>query len=146
MAGFLGKAPFASDIGLFLEIAVTVLLFVGRFGFARRGRTRAHGFALASAVLLHFVSVLVIMIPSFVVSTSILFNGFSSPAIILTWIHVPLGLTVLAIGLFLVFEWQFRMPNSKCYKRLGLMRPLWLLWMFILILGYLIYLSIAIYS
>lgn len=146
MAGFLGKAPLASDIGLLLEITVTVALFVGRFGFARRGKTKAHGLALTFAVILHCISVPVIMIPSFAVSLSILFTNLLSPAIIITWIHVPLGLAVLAIGLFLVLEWRFQTPNVSCYRRVSLMRSLWLLWVFSLILGYLLYLAIAVYS
>jgi len=146
MAGFLGKAPGTSDIGLFLEIGVTVALLVGRFVFARKGRIRAHGFALTVAVVLHCISVPVIMVPSFAVSLNIFLANLLSPVVIITWIHVPIGVTVLVLGLFLVLEWRFRAPNLTCYRRTRLMRPLWLLWVFSLILGYLLYLSIAFFS
>lgn len=143
MVGFLGKAPWTSDIGLFLEIAVTVALLVGRFVFARKGRIRAHGFAVTVAVVLHCISVPVIMVPSFAGFLKGLITDFLSPAVIITWVHVPIGVTVLVLGLFLVLEWRFRAPNLTCYRRTRLMRPLWLLWVFSLILGYLLYLSIA---
>lgn len=143
MVGFLGKAPWTSDIGLFLEIAVTVALLVGRFVFARKGRIRAHGFAVTVAVVLHCISVPVIMVPSFAGFLKGLITDFLSPAVIITWVHVPIGVTVLVLGFFLVLEWRFRAPNLTCNRRTRLMRPLWLLWVFSLILGYLLYLSIA---
>jgi hypothetical protein len=146
MAGFLGKAPLTSDIGLILEIAVTVALIVGRFAYARKGRLRAHGFAVTIAVILHCVSVPLIMIPSFLGSLNALLTNLSSPAIIITWIHMPIGLAVLFLAIYLVVSWRFREVNATCYKRSGLMRPLWMLWIFSLFLGYLLYLSIAFFS
>ena len=145
MTGFLGKAPLTSDIGLFLEIVVTVALLVARFALARKGKTMAHGFVMTSAVVLHCISVLVIMIPSLGAALSFLFTNLS-PVTIITWIHVPFGLSVLISGLFLVIGWRFRTPNDSCRRRVSLMKPLWLLWVFSLTLGYLLYLSIALYS
>jgi len=146
MTGLLGKAPLTSDVALFIEIAVIVTLFVARFGLARKRRIRAHGVTAMIATALHTVTVLLVMIPSLLRSQNLLFNNFSSPAIILTWIHAPLGLLALIIGLYLVAEWRFRPPGATCYKRARLMRPLWLLWVLSVVLGLLIYLAIAIYS
>jgi hypothetical protein len=145
MAGFLGKTPLSSDIGLFLEVGVIATLLVGRFFFARKGKVISHGYTLTIAIVLHSISVLAIMIPSFARSIDILFTEFSSPAIILTWVHAPLGLLVLILGAYLVSEWRFKSPQATCYRRVKLMRPLWLLWMLSLAMGILIYLSIAIY-
>jgi uncharacterized membrane protein YozB (DUF420 family) len=145
MSGLFGKAPLTSDIGLLLEIGVIATLLIGRFIFARKGKVTSHGYTLTIAIVLHAISVLSIMIPSFARSTDILFTDFFSPAIILTWIHAPLGLLVLILGAYLVLEWRFKPPQDTCYKRVKLMRPLWLLWMLSLAMGILIYLSIAIY-
>ena len=145
MAGFLGKAPLTSDIGLFLEIAIIIALFVGRFKFARNKRFRAHGFTVTAAIGLHALTILLVMIPSFVVSLDILLKDFSSPAIVVTWIHAPLGLLVLILGMYLVSVWRFRPPDATCYKRARLMRPLWLLWVFDLVLGLFLYIAIAFY-
>jgi hypothetical protein len=145
MSGLFGKAPVTSDIGLLLEIGVIATLLVGRFIFARKGKITSHGYTLTIAIVLHAISVLSIMIPSFARSTDILFTDFFSPAIILTWIHAPVGLLVLILGAYLVLEWRFKPPQDTCYKRVKLMRPLWLLWMLSLAMGILIYLSIAIY-
>lgn len=145
MADFLGKAPLTSDIALFLEIAIIVALFIGRFKFARNKRFRAHGVAVTTAVALHAFTILLVMIPSFTVSLDVLFKDLFSPVMIITWIHAPLGLAVLILGVYLVSVWRFRPPGATCYKRARLMRPLWLLWVFNLVLGLLIYISIAFY-
>jgi len=146
MAVFLGKAPLTSDVGLLLEIAVTVALISGRFAFARKGRVRAHGFALTVAVVLHCISVPLIMIPSFLISLNVLLTNLLSPVIIITWIHMPIGLAVLFLAIYLVVDWRLREVSATCYKRSGLMRSLWLLWIFSLILGYLLYVSIAFFT
>jgi hypothetical protein len=145
MAGFLGKAPLTSDIALFLEIAIIVALFVSRFKFARNKRFRAHGFTLTAAVGLHALTILLVMIPRFV-TWDLLFTDFFSPIIIITWIHAPLGLAVLILGVYLVSIWGFQPPDATCYKRARLMRPLWLLWMFNLVLGLLIYVAFALFG
>ena len=144
MAGFLGKAPLTSDIGLVLEIAVLILLFVARYKLARSGKTVAHGCTVTVAFVLHSISVIVVMIPSFARSLDIFISDFFSPAIIATWVHVPLGFVVLILVAYLISEWRFQSPQVVCYRRVKLMRPLWLLWAFSVVLGILLYMSIAV--
>jgi len=143
MTGFLGKAPLTSDIALFLEIAIVIALLLGRFKLARKRRFAAHGYVMAFAVCLHAVSVLLVMIPSLAVSLDLLFTDFLSPAILITWIHVPSGALTLILGAYLIIEWRFRSVSATCQRRAKLMRPLWLLWIFSLILGLTIFASIA---
>lgn len=144
MVWFLGKAPLTSDIAFVLEIAVLIILVFGRFRLARKGRLVGHGASMMIAVVLHSISVFVVMIPSFAVSLSIL-GEFSSLAIIVTWVHVPIGLVALVSGIFLVTTWRFCPPEKSCYSRRRLMRPVFWLWVLSLALGILIYLAIAIY-
>jgi hypothetical protein len=144
MAGFLGKAPLTSEIGLVLEIAVLLLLFIARYKFARNGKTMAHGYTVAIALVLHAISVLAVMIPSLARSLTILISDFFSPAIIATWVHILLGFVALILGARLISEWRFQKPQATCYLRVKLMRPLWLLWTFSIALGILLYLSIAV--
>src|SRR4030067_2534165 len=141
MAGFLGKAPLTSDIGLVLEIVVLILLFVARYKFVRSGKTVAHGYTVTVALVLHAISVIVVMIPSFTRSLDILISDFLSPAIVATWVHVPLGFVVLILGAYLISEWRFQSAHVICYRRVKLMRPLWLLWAFSVVLGILLYMS-----
>ncbi len=145
MVGLLGRAPLTSDIAFFLEIVVFLVLIFGRFRFARRGKIRAHGLSLAGATAMHTISVVFIMIPSLARSLDLLFTDLSNPIIILAWIHIPLGLLTLILAIYIISRWRFQRSNSPCYGRVRLMRPLWLLWILSLILGFVIYASIAIY-
>ena len=146
MAGFLGKAPLTSDVALFLEIAIIIALFVGRYKFARNKRFRAHGLTVTAAVGLHALTILLVMIPRFIASWDLLFTDISSPTYLITWIHAPLGLAILILGVYLVSVWRFQDPDATCFKRAKLMRPLWLLWVFNLVLGLLIYIAFALYG
>jgi len=143
MTGFLGKAPLTSDIALFIEIAIVIALLLGRFRLARKKRFEAHGRVMTLAVILHAISVLLVMIPSLAVSLDLLFTDFLAPAILITWIHAPLGTLTLILGAYLIMEWRFRPVSVTCQRRAKLMRPLWLLWIFNLILGLIIYATIA---
>ncbi len=142
MAG-LGKAPLTSDIGLVLEIAVIVILIIARYRFARRGIFDKHGQLMAVAVGLHAVTLLLVMIPSLALSLTAFFRDFRNPAVLITWVHVPSGALTLILAFFLIVEWRFRSVSPSCYKRARLMRPLWWLWLFAMILGVLIFVIIA---
>ncbi len=146
MAGFLGKAPLASDASFFLELAVLAILIFAKYDLARTNRIRQHGVSLMIAVSLHVISVALVMIPSFARSINILFEEPSNLAVILTWIHIPLGGLALAFGLFLTFTWRLRPVSQTCFKRVSWMRPVFWLWTSSLVLGILIYLAIAFYS
>jgi hypothetical protein len=143
MSGLLGKAPLTSDIAFFLEIAVIIILFFGRFRLARKQRLVGHGYTMMLAVVLHACSVVLVMVPSLAISLDLLVTDLQNPAIIITWIHVPIGLTALILGIFLMTVWRFRPPATSCLKRKRLMRPLFWLWTLSVTLGVLIYLSIA---
>ncbi len=144
MAGFLGKAPLASDIGFLLEIAVTVALMIGRFSYARKRILVRHALVFTFAVSLHALSVAFVMIPSFARSFSFVIADLTDPVVITTLIHIPLGLFVLITAVFLISQWRFRPPDSSCYRRTRLMRPLWWLWLLSLAFGFSLYAVIAV--
>lgn len=146
MVGILGKAPLASDVAFFLEILVIILLFLARYEFAGRGRIRKHGYTMAVATSVHAISVLLVMIPSLARSLDFVIGEFFSPIIIITLIHIPTGSVTLVLGSYLVIKWGYRRSERTCYKSGGLMKPLWLLWLFSLALGFLIYVVIAWFS
>lgn len=146
MSGLLGtNAPITSDIALLLEIAVLIILFTSRFRFARGTKFVKHGYTMAAAVLLHGVTILLVMVPSFVLGFVLNPYGLSPFWLAILLIHVPAGLTAWVIGLFLVEEWMFRSGTQlKCMKRTRLMRPLFWLWVFSLIFGIALYAAYSI--
>ncbi len=146
MSGILGKAPLTSDIALFLEIIVVILLFFGRYQFARRTKTRKHGYTMAAATGIHLTSVLLIMIPSLARSLDVVVANFFSPIILITIVHIPTGTFTLVLSAYLLIKWGLNHSENSCYKRLKTMQPLWWLWIFSLVLGFIIYAAIAWFS
>lgn len=142
MTGFLGtNAPATSDIALLLEIAILIILFTSRFRFARGKKFVEHGYAMAAAVVLHAITILLVMVPSFAIFVPAL-GSLSAVWIIILFIHIPAGLVAWLTGLFLVLTWRFRSEAElTCMKRSRLMRPLFWLWVFALILGIALYAS-----
>jgi uncharacterized membrane protein YozB (DUF420 family) len=143
MPGLLGtKASVPADIALLLEIVILIILLVGRI-YVKRKELKRHGLIMATAVVLHGASILLVMIPSFgrfldVAAVDILSLGLVGVIIIL--VHVPLGLLAEALGILLVVQWRLRpSPEMACAKRRRLMQPLLGLWFFSLVLGIAIY-------
>jgi uncharacterized membrane protein YozB (DUF420 family) len=101
---------------------------------------------MAVVTALHASSVLLIMVPSLAKSLNLILSEFYNPAILITLIHAPLGASVIIVAIWLVSKWRFRHAIDSCYKRTKIMRSIWLIWIISLVLGYLVYLSIAIFG
>jgi len=143
MTGFLGtNAPATSDAALLLEIAILIILFTGRFRFARGKRFAGHGYVMMSAVVLHAITIFLVMTPSFVLGFLLSPGSLSPVWVVILLIHTLTGIIAWLTGLFLVVEWRFRSKISlPCARRRRVMRPLFWLWVFSLILGILLYAS-----
>ncbi len=146
MAGIFGKAPITSDIALLMEVIVVILLFFGRYRFARGTRIRKHGYMMSLATGIHLISVLLIMIPSLIRSLDFVIVEFLSPIIMITVVHVPAGSLTLVLSLYLLINWGVGRSERTCYKKLKTMRSLWWLWLFSIALGIIMYLAIALFS
>ena len=141
MIGLFGtKAPLVSDISLLLEIAILIVLFVGR-RYAKKIKYRTHGFIMTGAVTLHALTILLVMTPSFALFVDVLGSDPASLGligIIIVSIHVPAGIVAEILGVIFVAQWGFK-PTIGCIKRRRLMLPLFLLWTLSSILGIAIY-------
>jgi uncharacterized membrane protein YozB (DUF420 family) len=125
-----------ATINLSLQIAVFFLL-MGGYKLKRMKKFRQHGIAMFTAVVLHTISILVIMIPSF----SVIIPG-SFPVIVLavTSLHGILGILTEILGVFIVASWRLRTSLQYCTPKKKLMRFTLILWLSALILGILVYL------
>ena len=131
--GILGTgAGLPNDITLLMQIAILLLLLLG-YIYKRSGKLRKHGLIMGSAVILHLITIFAVMIPSFAINFSLLREP--SVGVIVTWIHVIIGATAIALGTRLVLSWRFSNEVAECRKNKKVMRPLLVLWAASLILG-----------
>jgi uncharacterized membrane protein YozB (DUF420 family) len=129
----------AATISLILQIVVLVLLFAG-VGLKERKKFRQHGIVMLTAVVLHTITILVVMIPSFIL-------GFSSPGsidlantlVVTTLVHAFVGIAALLLGVWLVASWRLRADMKTCFAKKGIMRLTITIWLIALFLGIFMY-------
>jgi uncharacterized membrane protein YozB (DUF420 family) len=129
----------AATISLILQIVVLVLLFAG-VGLKVRKKFRQHGIVMLTAVVLHTITILVVMIPSFIL-------GFSSPGsidfantlVVATLVHGFVGIAALLLGVWLVASWRLKADMKTCFAKKGIMRLTITIWLIALFLGIFIY-------
>jgi uncharacterized membrane protein YozB (DUF420 family) len=125
---------------LTLEVAVFVLLVVG-FYYKSKQKFRRHGTIMASAVALHLISILAVMIPSFVLAVVPQYI-IPDPLRLVSLtglVHGVLGLATIGFGVYLIAAWGFRKNIQGCFSRKKIMLLTLSLWLVELLLGFLLY-------
>ena len=118
---------------LVLQLIVLGLLLLG-YNFKRQKKYRKHGFSMFAAVLIHLITILVVMVPSF---GAIIFfeTGLPSYIVALSVVHGLLGLLAFIFGLWLVASWRFRVSPQNCFPKKKFMRVTIIIWITAIILG-----------
>lgn len=129
----------AATISLIFQIVVLVLLFAG-VGLKGRKKFRQHGITMLTAVVLHIITILVVMIPSFI-------SGFISPGsidlanalVVTSLVHAFVGIAALLLGVWLVASWRLKADMKTCFAKKSIMRVTITIWLITLFLGIFIY-------
>lgn len=126
---------------LVLQI-LAFLLIVVAMGLKARRKLRLHGIGMLAAVMLHTVTMLVVMVPSFSIGLIpyISENPLNSISVI-SMVHGITGLLAWLLGLWIVSTWHLSPSLQNCTRKKGAMRATLVLWLIALILGFLIYLN-----
>jgi uncharacterized membrane protein YozB (DUF420 family) len=137
MAIFIG-----STVSFFIQIVVLALL-IGAIILKRRKKFRQHGIVMLSAVMLHIISILAVMIPSF----AAFFGGsglvdYADVYVVLTLIHVATGVTSALLGVWLVSSWHLKVNMQTCFKRKRFMDVTMGLWSSAIIIGIVLFLKV----
>jgi uncharacterized membrane protein YozB (DUF420 family) len=125
---------------LLIQIAVLGLLSVG-YLLKRQKKFRKHGMYMAGAVILHFTTIFVVMIPSFVLAVV---PEFIIPApleeiSLIGLFHGIGGIIAAVLGAWFVVSWRFKTDLKPCFKKKLLMRFTIIVWIFALLLGIYLY-------
>jgi uncharacterized membrane protein YozB (DUF420 family) len=133
---------FGSTVSLIIQIVVLGLLF-GALVLKKKAKFRQHGLVMFSAVVLHIISILAVMGPSF--------SGFfGAPGVIdyadvfmvLTLVHVTSGILAAILGVWIVSSWHFQKNLQPCFKKKKFMDITWVLWVLAILIGIFLYLRI----
>ena len=134
--------PFlTSSISMTLQIAV-LLILTGSLVLKTKKKYQQHGITMLIAVMLHTISILAVMIPTFV-------NGFAASGeidfanllVIIAFLHAITGIIAELAGVGIMISWRFKSSLRSCSSRKRLMRYTLILWMISLVLGVVLYLK-----
>lgn len=132
-----------STISLVIQVVVLALL-ISAYMLKKQNRFRQHGLVMFSAVVLHIVSILAVMIPSFTAffaAPSLI--DYADAFVLITLIHVITGTTAAILGVWLVGVWHLQKNLQPCFRRKRVMDITIILWMLSIFIGIFLYLKIA---
>lgn len=125
----MSAAEFA-EANLVLQIVAFAIVLVG-YSFKRMRRYIQHGWIMLTALILTFISLFLVMLPS------LLGFGESIPVSTFTvaLVHASLGSVVVVLAIFLVGSWRLQKSTANCIRRKKVMRVTIILWTVTFILG-----------
>jgi uncharacterized membrane protein YozB (DUF420 family) len=136
LTGIFGTgAVLQTDINLILQIVMFAIIVISLI-YKNKMKFKIHGVLMGIAVILHVISLLAVMGPSFSAGYEY-FTTFTSDFGVQTmWIHAIPGAIALILGIILVGTWASRPSNiAACSRRKRIMDITTLLWLVSLIFG-----------
>lgn len=134
----MGIIVLIATLSLIVQI-VTLSIVVSGYIMKRKLRFIQHGKLMLIAVIMQFISFLLIMGPAFFI---IVENGFAQKPILLstvTIIHASLGGITLATGIWITGSWHLQTSIVNCVKKRKIMRYLIITWILALTMGITLY-------
>jgi uncharacterized membrane protein YozB (DUF420 family) len=131
------NAPMSSEISMILQLAALGVLVIG-FIIVKQRKYMPHGVTMFVATLLNIVSVAAVMLPVALRLGDTSIPGFN----LLYRSHILLGVTVLAVSVWIIAEWRLQKPGPTCFQRRKYMLGLGLVWTAQLIIGMLLFLKL----
>lgn len=131
-----------STISLSVEMIALGLLISG-YLLKRQKKYRHHGLGMLSALALHIVAILFVMVPSLAAFLSVPSSvNFADILVIVTLVHVSAGLLAAVLGVWLVGSWHLQQSLQTCFRKKRVMDVTLSLWLLAIALGLVLYLVI----
>jgi len=117
-------------------------LIIASLVMKRRKMIRAHGITMLLAVIVHSITILAVMVPSFSSGlTPYILENFAKPISVISIFHGITGLLAWLLGIWIVAAWHLSLSTQACYRKKVAMQITLVLWLIALILGFAIYLN-----
>lgn len=136
MTGIFGTgALLQTDINLILQAVMFIVIVIGLV-YKNKRKFKIHGGLMGIAIILHVISFLIVMGPSFSNSYDYFTTTTSALGVQTMWIHAVPGAIAMILGIILVGAWALRPANiAACSRRKRLMDITVLLWFISLVFG-----------
>jgi uncharacterized membrane protein YozB (DUF420 family) len=136
LTGIFGTgAVLQTDVNLILQIVMFLIIVIGLV-YKNKNKFKIHGGLMGIAVILHVLSLLAVMLPSFNNNYEYFTTETSTLGVQTTWIHAVPGAIAMIMGIILVGAWALRPSNlAACSRMKRLMDITVLLWLISLTFG-----------
>ena len=131
-----------STVSMGIQIIVLGLL-MGAVFLKIRKKYRQHGIVMLSAVVLHLISIIAVMGPSFAKFVDTGLINFSDELVMVTFVHFFAGLIAALLGVWLVGSWHLKVDVQDCFRKKRVMYVTIILWILAILLGIFLYLVIV---
>ncbi|MFW9851159.1 MAG: hypothetical protein ACFFF4_18685 [Candidatus Thorarchaeota archaeon] len=108
------------DINLIIQLFLLLFLVIGVYIKRVKRVTKNHGYIMALATISNLLMTLLIMAPSLIINWGAIVSNPTNPGVIITLIHVVVGLTAIIGGLLFSIRFLFALRRGKgfsCGKR-----------------------------
>ena len=131
-----------ATLSLVIEFVVLGLLTLG-YLWKRMKNYRRHGITMTAALVLHLVTIFSWMIWSFIAFFTSGSVDYTNLLVIVTLVHVILGISAASLGIWLVGSWHLQADVQKCFPRKRIMLPTITLWVTAIALGIVLYVAVV---
>ena len=141
MTGIFGtNAHLGADINLILQTIMFLIIVISLI-YKNKRNFKIHGGLMAIAVILHVITFLIVMGPSFFEGFNYYITTTSDLSVQMTLTHVVPRAIAMILGIVLVGAWALRSSNiAACSRMRRIMDVTVLLWLVSLIFGIATYL------
>jgi hypothetical protein len=123
---------------LYLQVLFLALVFVS-LGLKMQKKFRLHGITMLAAVVLHLISVIIVMIPSYFSVLPLIAEGALGAVYIITLVHGIIGILTTVLAIWIVASWRLRQSLKYCAPKKKAMRATLILWVLAVIIAILLY-------
>jgi len=123
---------------LAIEIVVLALLTIA-VALKNRKKFRLHGILMTTSVVLHIITILTVMLPSFSIYLENMSTIVIDASLIIVFIHILLGLIAVGLGILLTASWHLKTDLQTCFANKKLMKPTLTIWVVAILLGIYVY-------
>lgn len=130
-----------ATVSLVFQVGVFGLL-LGSLILKARKKMWLHGVTMLVGLLLHFISIGAIMVPSFV--GGIIPFAASSPTdatVLLSFVHAATGIIAPILAVWIIATWRLRKSLEYCTPKKKFMKVTLAVWLVALLSGFALYLS-----
>ena len=127
-----------AQYNLYLQIVFLAVVFVSLV-FKKQKNFRMHGITMLVAVVLHLISVIVVMIPSYLSLLPQVSQNIMSVPVVTVLVHGVIGILTVALAIWIVASWRLRQSLKYCMPKKKTMRVTMILWVITIVLAILLY-------